>query len=286
MKEQGPMAERAQLAAVELEDQQESAEADALRIHLVESGEAVAPVPHLLHPPHHPSSREVAVLILLSALLHGGAAYGFYNQSSEPTPLYRSKVEIELARPATPPPRVTPPPPPPQRTPPPPPPKATSKPVAAPAPAPTPEAPAAPSAPPPVDTGSTAAAADDGNLTAGTGGLGVGTLGPVAKVAPPAPPAAPDPIVQAHEGANYSKNPRPAYPARAKREGWEGKVVVRVQVLANGRPGAMKVQQSSGRTALDEAALEAIKGWSFVPARQAGEAVAGWVTVPIVFRLQ
>jgi protein TonB len=37
---------------------------------------------------------------------------------------------------------------------------------------------------------------------------------------------------------------------------------------------------------LDEAAIEAVKGWSFVPATQGGVAVAGWVNVPLVFRLQ
>jgi protein TonB len=37
---------------------------------------------------------------------------------------------------------------------------------------------------------------------------------------------------------------------------------------------------------LDEAAINAVKKWSFVPATQGGLAVGGVVTVPIVFRLQ
>jgi protein TonB len=70
------------------------------------------------------------------------------------------------------------------------------------------------------------------------------------------------------------------------RKGWEGQTTLRVQVLPNGRPGQISIQTSSGRDVLDEAAIEAVKGWSFVPATQGGVAVAGWVNVPLVFRLQ
>jgi protein TonB len=37
---------------------------------------------------------------------------------------------------------------------------------------------------------------------------------------------------------------------------------------------------------LDEAAVEAVKTWSFVPATQGGAPVGGSVVVPIVFHLQ
>lgn len=114
---------------------------------------------------------------------------------------------------------------------------------------------------------------------------------PVAADAPPAPPApaappAPPSIEPAHEGANYLKNPRPAYPALALRRGWEGQVLLRVHVSPQGRAADIAVQKSSGRDALDQAAVEAVRGWAFVPAKQGGSPVAGWVTVPIVFRLQ
>jgi protein TonB len=73
---------------------------------------------------------------------------------------------------------------------------------------------------------------------------------------------------------------------RAKREGWQGTTLLQVQVQPTGRPSAVKVQKSSGRDVLDEAALEAVSMWTFVPATQGGAPVAGYVTVPIVFRLQ
>lgn len=109
--------------------------------------------------------------------------------------------------------------------------------------------------------------------------------------APPAPPPVvrlppPPPPVAAHEGANYLKNPRPAYPEIALRRGWEGDVLLRVRVSPDGRPATISVQKSSGRDVLDQAAVEAVRGWTFVPARQGGEAIAGWVSVPIVFHLQ
>jgi protein TonB len=104
---------------------------------------------------------------------------------------------------------------------------------------------------------------------------------------PPAPVRVAPPIeVAAHEGANYLKNPRPAYPELAQRRGWEGEVLLRVRVSQDGRPVSISVQKSSGRDLLDSAAVEAVHGWSFVPARQGGQAIVGWVTVPIVFHLQ
>jgi protein TonB len=115
--------------------------------------------------------------------------------------------------------------------------------------------------------------------------------GTVEVAAPPAPPPVvrlppPPPPVAAHEGANYLKNPRPAYPEIALRRGWEGDVLLRVRVSPDGRPATISVQKSSGRDVLDQAAVEAVRGWTFVPARQGGEAIAGWVSVPIVFHLQ
>jgi protein TonB len=92
-------------------------------------------------------------------------------------------------------------------------------------------------------------------------------------------------VVEAKEGANYLKNPRPRYPHIALREGWEGRVILRVQVLPNGKVGAATVQKSAGRSVFDEAALEIVKSWSFVPATQGGKPVAGWVAVPFDFRI-
>jgi protein TonB len=47
-----------------------------------------------------------------------------------------------------------------------------------------------------------------------------------------------------------------AYPPEARLNGWEGEVVVRVEVDAGGRVSAVSVARSSGHAALDEQALE------------------------------
>ena len=108
---------------------------------------------------------------------------------------------------------------------------------------------------------------------------------PVAAPAPPAPPA-PAPVTPPSANAAYLKNPAPEYPQMALRRGWEGTVLLRVEVLASGKPGQIQVQKSSGRQALDAAALAAVKRWSFVPAKQGDVAQAGWVSVPIDFKLR
>jgi protein TonB len=77
------------------------------------------------------------------------------------------------------------------------------------------------------------------------------------------------------------------YPRLARREEWEGTVILRAQVLPNGRVGAITVQKSSGHSVLDDAALSAAKNNGyFVPATQAGVPVAGMVTFPVQFKLQ
>ncbi|QHF03757.1 MULTISPECIES: energy transducer TonB [Pseudomonas syringae group] len=108
---------------------------------------------------------------------------------------------------------------------------------------------------------------------------------PVAAPSPPAPPA-PKPVTPASASAGYLKNPAPEYPSLAMRRGWEGTVLLRVHVLASGKPGEIQIQKSSGRDQLDDAALTAVKRWSFVPAKQGDVAQDGWVSVPIDFKIK
>lgn len=114
---------------------------------------------------------------------------------------------------------------------------------------------------------------------------------PVAKEAPTAPAApaaaaAPAAVSQPRFDADYLRNPAPAYPALSRRMGEEGKVVLRVYVEPDGRPGQIEIKDSSGSSRLDQAAADAVRRWQFVPARRAGETVGAWVLVPIVFNLK
>lgn len=79
----------------------------------------------------------------------------------------------------------------------------------------------------------------------------------------------------------------PEYPQTARVKGIEGTVVVKIEVLTNGKAGEIEVVASSGSDDLDRAALDAVKHWRFIPAkdRNSGHAVTCYTSVPIVFRL-
>jgi protein TonB len=81
-------------------------------------------------------------------------------------------------------------------------------------------------------------------------------------------------------------NAKPEYPAEARQRGWQGRVLLRVEVSAAGEPLTVDVRVSSGHSVLDQAALHAVEAWRFVPAMRGGAAVAGSVDVPIRFRLE
>jgi protein TonB len=85
--------------------------------------------------------------------------------------------------------------------------------------------------------------------------------------------------------ANYLNNPAPAYPAAARRRRVEGTVLLEVTVGVDGRAREVRVNRSSGADDLDEAAMAAVRGWTFVPATRAGERIEGAVEVPVRFRL-
>ena len=110
---------------------------------------------------------------------------------------------------------------------------------------------------------------------------------PVAS-APAQPVAAPSslPDREPDYHAAYLNNPAPAYPMVARRMGWQGKVVLNVEVLESGLPGQVKLYQSSGHDVLDNAAMQAVRGWRFVAARQGGQVVNKWFLVPIPFILK
>jgi protein TonB len=77
----------------------------------------------------------------------------------------------------------------------------------------------------------------------------------------------------------------PVYPPRCLRMGIEGTVRVKVLVGEDGRPQEVTVGKSSGESALDEAAMEAVRTWRFEPARRNGVPVRAWAIIPIEFKL-
>jgi protein TonB len=84
----------------------------------------------------------------------------------------------------------------------------------------------------------------------------------------------------------YMQNPPPEYPSMARRKGYEGTVVMEVFVDREGRVRDLNLFQSSGHKVLDRAAMKAVKGWLFEPARRGEEKVDMWVKIPLTFRLK
>ena len=72
-----------------------------------------------------------------------------------------------------------------------------------------------------------------------------------------------------------------AYPATARRMGWEGKVVVAFQLLSDGSVRDVRVVQGSGHAALDRGAIDAVRNASPFPRSP----VEAEVITPVVYRL-
>ncbi|MBN2032899.1 MAG: energy transducer TonB [Deltaproteobacteria bacterium] len=98
--------------------------------------------------------------------------------------------------------------------------------------------------------------------------------------------AQPPPGPSKHAVPLYLKNPPPEYPPAARRRGYEGTVMLDVFVDAEGRVQEIRLIKSSGYAILDRAAIRAVKGWLFEPAREGEGEVAMWVKVPLTFRLK
>ena len=85
--------------------------------------------------------------------------------------------------------------------------------------------------------------------------------------------------------ARYRDTPKPVYPEDARREGREGRVLLRILVDDQGRSKQVDVHITSGSEALDRAAVDATQRWRFHPARYGDRAVESWIRVPVEFRL-
>jgi TonB family protein len=84
----------------------------------------------------------------------------------------------------------------------------------------------------------------------------------------------------------YVRTSQPNYPEASRKRGEEGDVLLKVEVLTNGRVGQAEIDESSGFTLLDEAALRTVRNWRFKPALKGREEVACWVNIPIRFKLR
>lgn len=131
------------------------------------------------------------------------------------------------------------------------------------------------------------AAVQEGTLGGVEGGTGTAPAAPAAPaprpMAPPPPrPKAVAPIAKLIAPVAL-KTERPRYPARVRRMGIEGAVVVSFDVLDDGKVANPKIV--SGPPELYETVLETIVTWRFQPARRGTQSVRHRMQHTIRFRL-
>ena len=102
----------------------------------------------------------------------------------------------------------------------------------------------------------------------------------------PAPAPAGVPVLEPPRLDRKRSRITPPYPPVSRRLGEEGRVVVNVFVLADGRVGDVQLLKSSGYERLDTAALEHVRrDWHFDPAQRDGAAVATWGAFGVTFEI-
>jgi periplasmic protein TonB len=105
-------------------------------------------------------------------------------------------------------------------------------------------------------------------------------------LAPPkAAPIIEDKYEEPRFGVSYLNNPAPDYPALSRRQGEEGRVLMKVLVSSEGAAEDVQIEKSSGSDRLDNAAVTAVKRWRFIPAKKNNQPLSAYVLVPIKFSL-
>jgi protein TonB len=108
--------------------------------------------------------------------------------------------------------------------------------------------------------------------------------------APVSAPTAPAPVVEEKvtapiAGLNYLNSETLPYPEVAVERGLEGRVVMKVHVLPDGKPESVTVSKSSGHQILDDAAVKAVYKMTFTPGKRGSNPIDGYVNVPYTFKL-
>ncbi len=87
-------------------------------------------------------------------------------------------------------------------------------------------------------------------------------------------------------GPQILSNPAPHYPESCRKAGIHGTTMVGLTISSDGSVSSAWVASSSGNGTLDQAAVNAVYGWQFVPAKQNGVAITCNSQVPITFNLR
>lgn len=74
------------------------------------------------------------------------------------------------------------------------------------------------------------------------------------------------------------------YPVELWRQGIEGETMLRVHINETGAVDSVHIEESSGHTGLDSAAVDAAFKLQYHPAREADAAIAVWALLPVRFK--
>jgi len=94
------------------------------------------------------------------------------------------------------------------------------------------------------------------------------------------------PVIVLPQGDPRYPFTEPEYPMTDIRMGHEGTVWLTIEILPNGRVGAVRVDQTSGFARLDDSAVREARKWRMKPGTQDGIAIPMYKRVPVTFRLK
>lgn len=209
--------------------------------------------------------------LLIVLLLHGGVIYGLWRAQLLPSPLQKpTTVFVNFINPAPPVPRV----------------KPKSEPDRTVPPVPPKPSPARPTEPRHYHLAAQAPIVSPTEAVTQPPPAESPSSDPQPAVAP-APPAPVGPVTLAGElSVSCPVRTGPEYPARARRLGETGKVIVQVELDEDGRVAAAQILQTSASRLLDDAALSAVKHWRCNPAQRDGKAVRAIALQPFNFVIE
>jgi TonB family protein len=117
--------------------------------------------------------------------------------------------------------------------------------------------------------------------------IAYGAFALVLSIAPPLGAVSDEPILRVGHGVTAPRpvnSPDPEYSEEARIAGLQGKCVLSLIVNSEGEPEDVKVSRSLGK-GLDQKSIEAVRNWTFDPARKDGKPVAVRVSVVVTFRI-
>jgi protein TonB len=94
------------------------------------------------------------------------------------------------------------------------------------------------------------------------------------------------PVTMPNPFAKGLNNPKPPYPLMSRRLNEEGKVVLNVCVSLSGLVENLKLEKTSGHQRLDDIAIETVKKWKFIPAKNQDRDINACYLLPVQFILR